>query len=138
MSEKGIYQCFGRIQGEHSILIPKESALAEKLVEEAHLLTNHGGVTLTVDKIRSKYWISSLRQLVKKTIKKCYGCKRFQVSHYPEPSTGLLPFKIISVDYVNTKQKGIKILKYTYYYLHAVLPELYILNSCQINLHRSL
>ena len=73
MSEKGFYQCFGRIQGEHPISIPKESALAEKLVKEAHILTNNGGVTLTMDKIRSEYWISSLRQPVKKTIKKSYG-----------------------------------------------------------------
>ena len=45
---------------------------------------------------------------MKKNIKKCYGCKRFHVSHYPEPSTGLLPvehtsqnlpFKIIGIDY---------------------------------------
>ena len=134
VNEKGFYQCFGIIQGEHPILILKESALAEKLVKEAHILTNHGGMILTMDKVSSEYWIPSLRQPVKKTIKKCYGCKRFQVSRYPEPSMGLLPFKIISVDYVKTKQKWVKKLKYTFYYLRAVLPELYILNSCQISL----
>ena len=78
-------------QGEHLIFISKESVLAEKLVEEAHIVTIHGEVTLTMAKIRSEYWIPSLRQLVKKTIKKCYGCKRFQVRHYPQPSMGLLP-----------------------------------------------
>ena len=50
----------------------------------------------------------SLRQLLKKTIKKCCGCKSFHVRHYPEPSTGLLSvehttqnilFKIIGTDY---------------------------------------
>ena len=34
--EEELYQCFGRIQGEHPIFIPKQSLLAEKLVEEAH------------------------------------------------------------------------------------------------------
>ena len=93
MSEVGLYQCFGRIQGELPIFIRNESGLAEILVEEAHILTIQGGVTLTMAKIRSGYRIQSLRKLVNKTIKKCYGCKRFHVSHYPEISTGLLPVK---------------------------------------------
>ena len=140
VSEKGLYQCFGRIQSEHPILIPKESVPAEKLVEEAHILTIRVGVTLTMAKIRSEYWIPRLQELVKKTIKKSYRCKRFQVSHYPELSKGLLsvedttknlPFKILGVDYAVP-------LSCTYYYLHAVLPELQILKSYQINLHRSL
>ena len=60
MSEKGLYKCFGRIRGEHAIFIPKEQYLAEKLVEKAHVLTVHEGVTLTIAKIRLEYWIPSL------------------------------------------------------------------------------
>ena len=106
--EEGLYQCFDRIQGEYAIFIPKESILAKKLVDEAHILTIHGGVRLTMAKIRSEYWMPSLRQLVMKTIRKFYGWKGFQVSHYPEPSTRFLPakrttqnlpFKVISIDY---------------------------------------
>ena len=74
VNEEGLYQCFGRMQGEHPIFIPKESVLAEIMA-----------------KIRSEYWIHSLRQIVKKTIKKCYEWKRIRVCHYPEPSMGLLP-----------------------------------------------
>ena len=82
-----------------------------------------------------EYFIPNLRQLVKKTIEKCYGCKRFRVSHYLQPSTGLLPverttqnlpFKVIGVDYVGPlicKAKAGKKLRYTYY-LHAVLSQL--------------
>ena len=73
---EGLYQCFGRIQGEHPIFIPVESGVVEKLVEKAHILTIRGGVTLTMAKIRSEYCITSLGVLVKKTIKKCYQCKR--------------------------------------------------------------
>ena len=36
-----MYQCFGKIQGEHPIFMPKESVLAEKLIEKAHILTIH-------------------------------------------------------------------------------------------------
>ena len=59
-SEEGLYQCFGRIQGEYPIFIPKESDPTEKLVEEAYILTIHGGLALTMAKIRSEYWIPSL------------------------------------------------------------------------------
>ena len=111
MIEKGLCQCFGRIQGEHPICIPKGSVLPEKLVQEAHILTIHEAATLTMAKIRSEHWIPSSWQLVKKTIKKYFGCKRCRVSHYPDTGllpTGLLPlerttqnlpFKIIGVDY---------------------------------------
>ena len=64
-------QDFGRIQDEHPIFINKESG---------HILITHGGVTLIMARIRPKYWsFPSLQQLVKKTIMKCFGCKRFHV-----------------------------------------------------------
>ena len=58
--------------------------------------------------IRSDYWIPTLRQLTKKIINKCYGCKRFNTKPYPSPILGWLlkdrgeqnlPFKVIGVDY---------------------------------------
>ena len=41
----------GHIQGECPIFIPRDSKLAEKLIEEAHSQTIHGGVTLIMTKI---------------------------------------------------------------------------------------
>ena len=70
MNREGIYKCLGRIQGDCPVFIPKKSLLAEKLVEEAHLPTIHGRVTLTMTKIRDQYWIPTLKQLVKRIIKK--------------------------------------------------------------------
>ena len=90
------------------MLIPNKSVLAEKLVEEEHLQTIHGEVTLTMATIRDQYGIPILRQLVKRIIKRCYGCKRFNISHYLKPSQGLiqtdktkwnLPFSVIGTDY---------------------------------------
>ena len=81
-----MYLCLGRIQGDYPVFIPKKSLLAEKLVEEAHLPTIHGRVTLAMTKIRDQYWIPTLKQLVKRIIKKFHGCKRFNISHYPKPS----------------------------------------------------
>ena len=99
-------------------------------------------------KIRLEYWIPSLQHLVKKAIKKCCESKRFHVSHYPEPSTGLLPverttqnlpFIIICIDYAVSlifktngakKQKGVHIAIYmqpyqTYTLTKSVYTEVY-------------
>ena len=75
-------------QGEHPIFILKESHATEGIFEEAHILTIHGGVTLTMAQTRQDDWISNLGEPVKKTIKKCYAWKRFHVNHYPKPLTG--------------------------------------------------
>ena len=69
MNRKGIYGCRGRMQGDYSVFIPKKSALAQKLEQKARLQTIHGGVTLTMTKIRGQYWATTLRQLVKRSAK---------------------------------------------------------------------
>ena len=72
LSEEGLYRCYGGIQGEYPIFVPRESKLAEKLIEEAHIQTIHGGVQLIMDKIRSKYSVPMLKQLVKRVLRICY------------------------------------------------------------------
>ena len=50
----GIYVCRGRIEGiSHPVFIPRDSLLAEKLIFQAHKNTLHGGVVLTMTKVRS-------------------------------------------------------------------------------------
>ena len=43
-----MYKYRGRIQGDYPIYIPKDSLPAEKIVQEAHIQTIHGGVSLTM------------------------------------------------------------------------------------------
>ena len=73
-----------------------------------HTQTLHGGVGLTMAKVRKTYWIPRLRQLVKLLIKRCYGCKRFHVSAFANPPPGYLPkdrtegaspFQVVGIDY---------------------------------------
>ena len=100
--------------------LPRESKLAEKLIEGARIQMIHEGVTLTTTKVRSSHWVPTLRQLVKRTLRICYGCKKFHVKSYPVPQKGLLPadrtnldlpFKFIGTDYAGPllcKSKGKK------------------------------
>lgn len=78
------------------------------MVAEAHLKTLHGGVGLTMAEIRERYWIPRLRRLVKKVVKACNGCKRFETNAFATPPPGQLPkdrtegqnaFQVVGVDF---------------------------------------
>ena len=49
-----MYECRGRIQGDYPIYIPKDSLLAEKIVQVAHIRTIHGGVSLTMGEVKMR------------------------------------------------------------------------------------
>ena len=106
--EHDIFRCQGRIQGDYPMYMPFKNPISDKLVERAHLQTLHGGVILTMAKVRDQFWIPKLRSIVKRVRKECHGCKRFQVTSLPAPpqgnlpkerSEGTIPFNVIGVDY---------------------------------------
>ena len=103
-----LYECRGLIQGDYPIYLPDDALFSKRLVLRTQLQTLHEGVSLTMAKIREKYWISPLRRLTKRVINECPGCKRFQVTALANPPTGNLPkkrtegsvpFKSIGVDF---------------------------------------
>ena len=72
------------------------------------MLTLHGRVGLTMALIRRDYWIPRLRQLTKKSINVCFGCKKFQAKAFRSPppgnlpidrTMGSIPFQVLGVDY---------------------------------------
>lgn len=72
------------------IYLPDDALFSKKLVMHAHLQTLHGGVSLTMAKIREKYWIPRLGRLTERVINECHECKRFQVTTLANPPTGNL------------------------------------------------
>ena len=106
--QDGLLECRGRIQGDYPIYLPDSHPFTEKLTMVSHQATLHGGVGLTLTKVRERYWVPRLRRLAKKVIKKCYGCKRFQAVALKSPPPGNLPrdrtegraaFQVIGVDF---------------------------------------
>ena len=104
----GLLECRGRIVGHYPIYIPRSSPLAERVAGRAHSLTLHGGVSLTMAKVRTQYWIPRLRSLVKQVRGKCMGCRRFQAKPYAPTTHGLLPsdrttpgepYSVVGVDF---------------------------------------
>ena len=77
-------------------------------MQQAHVTTLHGGVGLTTASVREKFWIPRLRNLTKRVVRKCSGCKRFQAVAFvnlpPAPlprerTEGNTPFNVIGVDF---------------------------------------
>ena len=108
-NHEGVLECRGRIQGDYPVYLPDTSLYAEKVVEDAHKVTLHGGVGLTMAKVREKFWIPRLRKKVKRVVRRCAGCKRFQAVAFANPPIGPLPsdrtegnspFEVIGVDYM--------------------------------------
>ena len=47
-----------------------------KIVQQAHVTTLHGGVGLTMARVREEFWIPRLQKLTKRVARKCSRCKR--------------------------------------------------------------
>ena len=107
-TEDGIYVCMGRIQGEYPVYSPTYAKFTKQLVAYGHIVTLHGGVSLTLSWVRENYWVPRLRELTKKVRNRCYGCKRMQVKALNKPPPGNLPkerttgsrvFEVLGLDY---------------------------------------
>ena len=107
-NSEGIYECRGRVQGNHPVYLPPKVTLSEKIEQDAQELTLHGGVALTMAFVRRNYWIPRLRQLTRSVYTRCYGCKRLHTAAFHRPPPGNLPverteasspFQVIGVDY---------------------------------------
>ena len=107
-NEEGLYEFRGRLQGSYPTYLPPDDLLTEKMVHDAHVLSLHGEVGLTMRQIRQEYWVPRLRRLTKKVIRGCYGCKKFQVAAFANPPTaslptdrteGSVPFEVLGVDF---------------------------------------
>ena len=107
-NEDGILECRGRLQGSYPVFLPDHHLYTRKLVEREHVQTLHGGVQLTMARVRKDHWVPRLRRLTKQVVSKCPGCKRFQAVAAANPPPGLLPldrtegthpFQVVGVDF---------------------------------------
>ena len=95
----GIYERRGRIKSHYPICISGKPLLAEKSACKAHKRIIHRGVILTMAAINENYWILKLKQITKREIRICFGCKRFHTTQQKgilpsERATGTRPFQV--------------------------------------------
>ncbi|XP_070525097.1 uncharacterized protein [Cardiocondyla obscurior] len=119
LDKEGILRVKGRLR--HSVLqfntkfppiLPKHSNLSSMYVYFAHQECWHGGVTLTLSTLRTHVWILGASSLVKKILRNCTKCKRFQTTSLTQQMGDLpfhrvnfeRPFSISGVDYAGPLQ----------------------------------
>ena len=98
LDDSGIWRCGGRLgnsdipeQTKHPILLSKDHHLALLIVQESHKKVMHGGVKATLTEVRSRYWIVQGRNFVRRVLRKCTVCRRFQGGPYTSPPAPPLP-----------------------------------------------
>lgn len=109
----------------HPLIIPKNSHLSDLLIDQAHLMTFHGGARLTQAHLRQQYWILGGNRAVKKRLRQCVKCRRHDpIKHnqimgdLPAARTNQTrPFYQTGVDYTgyvdvkSSRGRGIKTTK---------------------------
>ena len=91
LDNTGIWRVNSRIQGYKPIYIPRGSGFDILMVRHFHQLIGHGGVSLTMGKVRERFWIPKLRMIVKSVIHRCYKCKKHRTKRLAAPPTAALP-----------------------------------------------
>lgn len=76
------------------IILPHRSHLTDLIVADAHKKTMHGGPTLMLHYLRTKYWIISAKSLVKSYVKKCVTCVRYAATTTSQIMGQLPPSRI--------------------------------------------
>ena len=108
--KENIIRCHGRIQEsplpydtKFPILLPSNRQLTELIVLRSHEEVMHNGVRETLTQVRSKYWITKGRQVVRKILSKCNICRRLEGLSYGNPEAPLLPEFRLSSDFAFSK-----------------------------------
>ena len=94
----GIVRCQGRVSNAQlpnsskpPILLPSHSHFTELLILQRHLQVLHNGIGETLNAIRETHWIVKGRATVKKVLRRCVICKRFEGKPIAMPPAPQLP-----------------------------------------------
>ncbi|UYV79791.1 hypothetical protein LAZ67_18000663, partial [Cordylochernes scorpioides] len=112
---RGILRVGGRLkwapsmtyEQKHPALLPSSGKVAQMIVQAVHMRTLHGSVHLMLSTLRQKYWMLRAKDQVKRCIRECVTCCRYNrvtqgqlMSDLPkERLTPGKPFSISGVDY---------------------------------------
>ena len=94
--DKGVLRCGGRLKNadlpldtRHPIILPPEHHVTRLIIDKAHEDVYHNGVQETLVQVRTKFWLTKGRQVVKKELRSCNICRRVEGMAYgaPYPAT---------------------------------------------------
>ena len=95
---EGVWRCGGRLSNaevpyttRHPVLLPRDYHLTQLLVLKAHTRVLHNGVRETLTEVRVKYWVLKGRSVVKRILRNCITCKKFEERPFSAPIPPTLP-----------------------------------------------
>ena len=65
-------------EAKYQRLVSQQSNLASLILLDSHHATLHAGPNQVLALVRTKYWIPSCRNLIRKIVRNCVSCCRFQ------------------------------------------------------------
>ena len=96
--ENGVLVCKGRLmnsdleeQSKQPIILPRDHKFTQLIILDCHHRVHHCKVKGTLTELRSRFWVTRGRQVVKKLIKPCLICKKLEGKPYETPPTAPLP-----------------------------------------------
>ena len=112
MKQFGVYldydrlmKCRGRINNaaisttqKNPILLQAKHHFVDLLIKSCHEKVKHNGVNDTLIALRERYWIVRGRQAVKRVVRSCVVCKKFEGPPYLSPVSPDLPACRVSAD----------------------------------------
>jgi len=66
------------------IVLPANHPLVDLIIRDAHLEREHAGIQVLQCQLREKYWIVNSRRAIRRVVKACKKCARYQVKSYSE------------------------------------------------------
>ena len=95
-----LIRCHGRLENseigdetKNHLLLPKAGRFTQLIIDQVHRGSHHTGVAQTLAQVRHRYWISSGRSAVRKVLRRCTVCKRWEGGSYRIPTVPPLPRK---------------------------------------------
>ncbi|XP_039309666.1 uncharacterized protein LOC120358695 [Solenopsis invicta] len=85
LDDRGLIRVGGRLQRadlsfsrKHPILIHSRHKLTDRIIRETHEVHHHAGIQTTLYTLRQKYWLVDGRNQVRKIVRACVRCFRFE------------------------------------------------------------
>lgn len=98
LDESGLWRCGGRLahanipySTKYPLLLCRDHSLTTLIVSDAHRCVLHDGVRETLNQVRGKYWIVRGRSLVRKLIRCCVTCRKYEGAPFSTPPPPPLP-----------------------------------------------
>ncbi|XP_028404047.1 uncharacterized protein LOC114526670, partial [Dendronephthya gigantea] len=115
IDEHGLLRVGGRLSkstelsddAKHPVILPKKSHVTTLVIRHCHEKVAHAGRGITLNELRSKYWVINANSRVRHYISKCVGCRRLRAAVSQQKMADLPadrvtqapPFTYCAVDY---------------------------------------